>query len=43
MSTEDIAAFGHTTAHCLICGNELSNPESLERGIGPICFAKGGF
>ncbi len=42
MSTADIAAFGHRTAHCLCCGNDLSNPESLERGIGPQCYAKYG-
>jgi hypothetical protein len=25
--------------HCCICGKELTDPRSLERGIGPDCFA----
>ena len=24
---------------CVICGRELSNPVSIKRGMGPICFA----
>ena len=24
---------------CVICGRELSNPISLKRGMGSICFA----
>ena len=27
-------------SHCNICGRELTNPISMSRGIGPICFAK---
>jgi hypothetical protein len=30
------------TGHCLKCNRILSTPESLRRGIGPIC-AEGGF
>jgi len=25
------------SAHCAVCGRELTNPESVLRGIGPIC------
>lgn len=24
--------------HCRICGRELTDPESIERGIGPTCY-----
>ena len=26
--------------HCGCCGRELTDPESVERGIGPICWKK---
>jgi Family of unknown function (DUF6011) len=26
--------------HCCICSKELSDPHSLERGIGPDCFRR---
>lgn len=25
------------TAHCLICGETLTDPESIKRGVGPVC------
>lgn len=25
---------------CRICGRQLSNPESIQRGIGPTCFSR---
>jgi hypothetical protein len=28
---------------CCVCGRKLTVPESVERGIGPECFGKGGF
>jgi len=34
---------GNLTGHCACCGLELSDPVSVERGIGPICAAKWGF
>lgn len=33
--SEQIAA---TT--CKICGRRLTNPESVKRGVGPVCWAK---
>jgi len=24
---------------CVICGRELSNPVSIRRGMGPVCYA----
>lgn len=28
------------TARCRVCGRRLTNPESVEAGIGPVCSAK---
>jgi hypothetical protein len=33
----------HAERRCAICGRDLTTPESVERGIGPICASKGGF
>lgn len=38
-----IEAYGHETGVCAICGLTLTNPESIERGIGPICAERFGF
>ena len=34
---------GKETGRCSCCGRELTNPESIARGIGPICAAKWGW
>ena len=34
---------GHQTGNCGICNRRLSDPESVTRGIGPICAAKYGW
>lgn len=34
---------GHQTGNCSCCGRELTNPESVQLGIGPICRGKWGF
>ena len=33
----------HAERRCAVCGRTLTTPESVERGIGPICAGKGGF
>ena len=38
-----LAAHGHATGSCGCCGRELTDPASIERGIGPICADKIGF
>ena len=43
LSAERAAAFGKLTGVCLICARELTKTESIERGIGPICYAKMGW
>ncbi len=38
-----LKAHGLATGSCGCCGRELTDPESIAFGIGPICRAKGGF
>ena len=35
-------AFGKETGNCACCGRPLSDPTSVELGIGPICISKWG-
>jgi hypothetical protein len=39
---EQAIAYGRKTGECSCCGRTLSDPESVERGIGPICATKFG-
>lgn len=32
--------YGKATSHCAICGTELTHPDSVAAGIGPICALK---
>jgi hypothetical protein len=36
-------AYGKKYGVCSVCGRELSDPESVERGIGPICAERFGW
>lgn len=36
-------AYGRLTGSCSCCGRELTDPVSVERGIGPICAEKFGW
>ena len=36
-------AHGHATGNCAICARPLSDPDSVTRGIGPICAKKFGW
>lgn len=40
MSIEDAAEFGKRTGTCCNCGRTLTNPDSIDAGIGPICAQK---
>lgn len=35
---EAMERFGHESGHCGKCGAALTDPESLSRGIGPVCI-----
>ena len=28
------------TGKCSVCGRTLTNPESIARGMGPVCYRK---
>lgn len=40
MTVEQAAAFGHQFGVCAVCGATLTDPVSVERGIGPICASR---
>lgn len=40
MSKEDAMEWGKLTGTCIVCGRRLDVPESVERGIGPVCANK---
>lgn len=40
LTLSQAAAMGKEWHHCGICGRELTNDESIDRGIGPICARK---
>lgn len=40
LTLEQAAALGKEWHHCGICGRELTNSDSIDRGIGPICATK---
>jgi hypothetical protein len=42
-AAEASARYGHEIGECGICGRTLTNDESRERGIGPVCAAKNGW
>jgi uncharacterized protein DUF6011 len=40
LTLEEAQEFGKLYGTCCICGAILTNPESIERGIGPTCAVK---
>lgn len=40
---DEAVAYGKHTGSCACCGRELTNPESIDRGIGPVCAEKYGW
>lgn len=40
LTLEEAKAFGRETGVCMVCGRELTNPASIEDGIGPVCSSK---
>lgn len=39
LPVEEVGALGVTSGECLICGRLLTDPESVDFGVGPICRA----
>jgi hypothetical protein len=37
MDVDEVAAFGKLTGTCMRCGIELTHPDSVAAGIGPVC------
>ena len=42
MTLEQAKAFGMATGLCCVCGRFLTDQESVEKGIGPVCIKKMG-
>ncbi len=42
LTIEEAARFGKATGTCIVCARRLDVPESVDRGIGPVCYAKMG-
>lgn len=40
LTLEEAKAFGAQTGWCIVCGAELTDPDSIAAGIGPICATK---
>jgi len=40
ITTDQAASFGHLHGFCALCGLTLTDPESVKRGIGPVCAKK---
>ncbi len=40
LTKEEAAQFGHLYGRCCICGRTLTNEDSIDAGIGPICAGK---
>lgn len=40
LTVEQAAAMGTRLGACVVCGKALTDPESVERGIGPVCMTR---
>lgn len=40
MTVEEAAAKGHLDGVCVVCGRALTEPKSVQAGIGPVCAKK---
>lgn len=40
LTLEEAAQLGKKWERCMCCGKELTNPDSIARGIGPVCAGK---
>lgn len=40
MTRDEAAAWGQNSGNCCVCGADLDDPQSIDRGIGPVCWGK---
>jgi hypothetical protein len=40
LTTEKAKELGHRWRCCVVCGRKLSDPQSVEAGIGPVCLQR---
>ena len=40
LTLDEVGDLGKTFDHCLCCGRRLDDPESVDRGVGPVCARK---
>jgi hypothetical protein len=40
MTVDEARSIGVESGICCVCGIELTDPKSVERGIGPVCAKK---
>lgn len=40
ISIDEAAEYGHLYGVCVVCGRDLTDEHSIERGIGPVCYAR---
>lgn len=40
LTIEQAARLGHLHGFCVVCGARLDDPESVQRGIGPVCVKR---
>lgn len=38
LTVEQAAAMGHLHGYCVVCGRTLTDPKSVQAGIGPVCI-----
>lgn len=39
-TVEEVGSWGRATGTCLVCSRKLDDPESVDRGIGPVCYGR---
>ncbi len=40
LTRDEAAAYGHQFGRCIVCAADLTDPASVERGMGPVCAQK---
>lgn len=40
ITVQEAKEFGHLHGFCMVCGKTLTDPKSVEQGIGPVCIKR---